>query len=174
MVYIRLALLALVFGLFGLAAGCGKPATAGLNDRRDPWDVVVGRDWQVVAGSYGKARYHPKDLKDWRWSFPGMMRKVDIIWRGSPANDFPSRKPFTTAVYFHNAQRAPGLWAIDLAESPFTSGQGTTGVCSLHRAESSWILKVRLSTDDARFGPPDSVEGQKVGYLTLELRAPAP
>jgi hypothetical protein len=170
----RLALLAAVFGLVGLAAGCGKPAAAGPDNNDEPWDVLVGRDWQVVAGSYGTTPYRAEDLKVWKWTFAGMMRKVDMTWEGSPTKDFPSRKPFTTPVYFHDAQQAPGLWEIDLAESPFKGGQGKVGVCSLRRDGASWVFKVRISTDDARFGPPDSVEGQKDGYVTLELRSPAP
>ncbi len=173
MVRYRLAVIAVVFGMFGVTAGCGKPVTAGPDDGDQPWDVLMGHDWQVVSGSYGTTPYRAEDIQDWKWTFAGMMRKVDMTWE-APPKDFPSRKPFTTAVYFHDAQQTPGLWEIDLAESPFKSGQGKTGVCSLRREGANWVVKVRISTDDARFGPPDSVEGQKEGYLTVELRSPAP
>jgi hypothetical protein len=169
----RLALLSMVFGVFGFATGCGKPAAASAETGDEPWDVLVTHDWQVVAGSYGTTPYPANELKEWKWTFAGMMRKVDMTWEAIPPKDFPNRKTFTTAVYFHDASQSPGLWEIDLADSPFKSGQGKTGLCSLRRDSANWVLKVRISTDDARFGPPDSVEGQKDGYLTIELRSPA-
>jgi hypothetical protein len=164
----------LVLHFKGRGRGDGARRAPLSADRQDdPWEVVANRDWQVVTGSYGTTPYRPEDVKEWKWTFAGMMRKIDMSWQSPPPKDFPSRQPFTTAVFFHERRPGEGLWQIDLTNSPFKSGQGKTGAFTLRRVGSDWVLKVRLSTDDGQFGPPDSVEGQKDGYLTIELRSPA-
>ncbi len=172
MIRYRLALLGVVIGALATAAGCGKPAEAGTAAPDDPWQVL-NRDWQVVAGSYGTKPYRPDDLKDWTWTFAGMMRKTDLTWVAAPASDFPTRRTFATAVALREPRLGETLWQIDLADSPFRD-PGKSGVFVLRQEGPQWVLKMRFSTDDARFPRPDSVENQKDGYLTVELRAAAP
>src|SRR5687768_13177964 len=99
MLRFRLALLAVVLGFVGAAAGCGKPAAAGVAAQDDPWQVL-NRDWRVVAASSGTTPYRPEEVKDWAWTFTGMIRKTDLIWLSPPA-DFPHEKHFATTVFLH-------------------------------------------------------------------------
>lgn len=163
----RLGLAAVVVGLAGVAAGCGKPATARDGGEDDPHQVL-NRDWQVAAAWNGTTPYQLEDVKDWTWTFGGMIGMTDLVWVAPPHADFPLGRRFATSVGLKEPGLGQALWQIDLADSPFRGGQGKAGAFALRRQGGEWVLRVRLSTrsrptrssQTLRVGPPLGREQQ--------------